>query len=77
MNWKRIKCKLTGGCKFKPGTTECHVDENDMVTITETCMKCGKKFTIVAPMRAFVRLAEDSHADMYEGIDGKFYKKTW
>ena len=41
---KRIKCILTGGCKFKSGS-QCNIDENDVVTITETCYKCGKKYS--------------------------------
>lgn len=47
MNTKRIKCILTGGCKFRDGTiSECN-EEEKTCTITETCCKCGKKYTAV------------------------------
>ena len=48
MNTKRIKCFLTGGCKFKSSDTksECN-DKEKTCTITETCYKCGKKYTTV------------------------------
>lgn len=47
MNIKRIKCILTGGCKFRDGTiSECN-DQKKTCTITETCCKCGKKYTAV------------------------------
>ena len=49
---KRIFCIITGGCKFKGGA-ECHIDNNDMVTITETCYKCGKTFSFTAPYKNF------------------------
>lgn len=48
MNIKRIKCILTGGCKFNPVTTlsECN-DKEKTCTITEICCECGKKYTAV------------------------------
>ncbi len=61
MNIKRIKCVLLGGCIFKAGTTDCHIDDNNNVTITETCCRCGKKFSFTAPYANFERLAEDTH----------------
>ena len=40
---KRIKCILTGGCKFRDAAiSECD-DKEKTCTITETCCKCGKK----------------------------------
>ena len=64
MNVKRIKCILTGGCKFKGGTTDCHIDENDIVTITETCCKCGKTYSFSVPYSAFDACAEEMHEQM-------------
>lgn len=49
---KRILCFFTGGCKFKYGC-ESTIDENNMVTITETCYKCGKKYSFTAPLSKF------------------------
>ena len=64
MNVKRIKCILTGGCKFKGGTTDCHIDENDIVTITETCCKCGKIYSFSVPYSAFGDCTEEMHEQM-------------
>lgn len=48
MNRKRIKCFLTGGCKFKSSDTESKCNDKEKTcTITETCYKCGKKYTAV------------------------------
>ena len=47
MNKKRIKCFLTGGCKFKSSDTESKCDDKKTCTITETCYKCGKKYTAI------------------------------
>lgn len=48
MNIKRIKCILTGGCKFKSSDTESKCNDKEKTcTITETCYKCGKKYTAV------------------------------
>lgn len=54
MNIKRIKCFLTGGCKFKSGTTvsECN-DKEKTCTITETCCKCGKKYSFTGTYKQF------------------------
>jgi hypothetical protein len=49
---KRIKCRLTGGCKFKGGA-QCNIDENDVITITETCYKCGKTYSFSIPYSKF------------------------
>ena len=63
MNAKRIKCFLTGGCKFKGGTSQCHIDGNGITTITETCYKCGKVYSFSAPYSAFESCAEKIHGD--------------
>ena len=48
MNRKRIKCILTGGCKFKSSDTESKCNDKEKTyTITETCYKCGKKYNAV------------------------------
>ena len=48
MNTKRIKCILTGRCKFKSSDTESKCNDKEKTcTITETCCKCGKKYTAV------------------------------
>ena len=48
MNRKRIKCFLTCGCKFKSSDTESKCNDKEKTcTITETCHKCGKKYTTV------------------------------
>lgn len=67
MNTKRIKCILTGGCKFKAGTTNCHIDENNIVTITETCCRCGKQYSFSAPYSAFESCTEEIHEEMLKG----------
>lgn len=61
MNFKRIKCILTGGCRYKPGTTQVHIDDNDIVTITETCMKCGRVRTFQTEFMRLVSYAEYLH----------------
>lgn len=51
---KRLKCILTGGCKFKSSDTNCvYDDKNKICTITETCYKCGKKHSFTAPSKNF------------------------
>lgn len=47
MNIKRIKCILTGGHKFKSPAESKLNDKEKTCTITETCYKCGKKYTTV------------------------------
>ena len=48
MNRKRIKCFLTGGFKFKSSDIESKCNDKEKTcTITETCYKCGKKYTTV------------------------------
>lgn len=50
----RILCILTGGCKFKSCDTKCHCDdEKKEVTITETCYKCGKKYSFTDTYKHF------------------------
>ena len=50
----RIKCLLTGGHKFKTGETQTYCnDKEKMCTITETCYKCGKKFSFSATYKYF------------------------
>lgn len=45
---KKIKCFLTGGCKFKSSDTESKCDDKEKTCIiTETCYKCGKKHTAI------------------------------
>ena len=61
MNLARLKCILTGGCKFSPDMTTCHVDENDICHIEETCINCGKKFTYDVPLEALEQYAEEIH----------------
>lgn len=47
LNIKRIKCFLTGGCKFRDATIAKCDDKSKTVTIAETCCKCGKKYTAI------------------------------
>lgn len=48
MNRKRIKCFLTGGCRFKSSDTESKCNDKEKTcTIMETCYKYGKKYTSV------------------------------
>ena len=50
----RILCILTGGCKFKSGETQCDCDDkNKEITITETCYKCGKKYSFTGTYKQF------------------------
>lgn len=47
MNTKRIKCILTGGCKFKSSDTESKCNDKEKTcTITETCYKCMGRSTL-------------------------------
>ncbi len=49
---KQFLCGLTGH-KFN-NNTDCKYDEeNKTYTITETCYKCGKKFSFTAPSKNF------------------------
>jgi hypothetical protein len=50
----RLMCLLTGGHKFKSGSTLAHCDnKTKMCTITETCYKCGKQFSFSATYKNF------------------------
>ena len=50
----RLMCLLTGGHKFKSGSTLAHCDDKiKMCTITETCYKCGKQFSFSTTYKAF------------------------
>jgi hypothetical protein len=45
---KKIKCFLTGGCKFKSSDTESKCDDKEKTcTITETFYKCMKKYKAI------------------------------
>lgn len=50
---KRIKCLLTGGCKFRDATTFKCDDKTKTVTVTETCCKCGKQYSFTATYKQF------------------------
>jgi hypothetical protein len=50
---KQFLCGLTNH-KFKSNDTDCKYDDaNKTCTITETCCKCGKKFSFTAPSKNF------------------------
>lgn len=50
---KQFLCGLTGH-KFKSGDTYCKYDEIDCTfTIMETCCRCGKKYSFIAPEEDF------------------------
>lgn len=50
----KICCFLTGGHKFQAGTTEIECDDdNKTCKVTETCCKCGKKFSFTATYKQF------------------------
>lgn len=50
----KICCFLTGGHRFKSGNTKsCCDDKNKTCTITDTCHKCGKKFSFTATYKQF------------------------
>lgn len=54
VNVNRLMCLLTGGHKFKSGSTLAHCDDKiKMCTITETCYKCGKQFSFSATYKNF------------------------
>lgn len=53
MNIKRIKCFLTGGCKFRDATMLKCNDKTKTVTVTETCCKCGKQYSFTATYKQF------------------------
>lgn len=47
-------CGLLGGHRFSSVDTDVHYDpENGKFTITETCFKCGKKFSFTTTEKAF------------------------
>lgn len=51
---KQLLCGLTLRHSFKSGDTVCEYDdENKTCTVTETCYRCGKKFSFTAPSRKF------------------------
>lgn len=50
---KQFLCGLAHH-KFKDTDTKCQYDsEKDEYTITETCCRCGKKFSFSAPAKKF------------------------
>lgn len=50
---KQFLCGLTNH-KFKSNDTDCKYDSvNKTYTITETCCRCGKKFSFAAPAKNF------------------------
>ena len=50
---KQFLCGLTNH-KFKSSDTDCKYDDsNNTVTITETCCKCGKKFSYTTSSKNF------------------------
>lgn len=50
---KQFLCGLTNH-KFKSKDTECkHNEADNTFTITETCCKCGKRFSFTAPSKNF------------------------
>lgn len=47
-------CGLAGNHKFKSNDTDCQYDDaNETYTITETCCKCGKKFSFTTLSKNF------------------------
>lgn len=50
----RLMCILTGGCKFKSNETQSEYNKQTKeVTITETCCKCGKKYSFTTTIKNF------------------------
>ena len=53
-NLKQFLCGLMNRHSFKLNETVCkYDDENKTCTITETCCRCGKKFSFTAPSKNF------------------------
>lgn len=58
---KRIKCILTGGCRFK-GIDESHLDiEKDTYTVKPICYKCGKQYSYTVPYSKLIGYTEYLH----------------
>lgn len=50
---KQFLCGLTNH-KFKSSDTDCKYDDvNKICAITETCCRCGKKFSFTTPSKNF------------------------
>lgn len=50
---RRITCFLTGGCKFKATAQSEYNEKSKEITITETCCKCGKKYSFTTDIKNF------------------------
>lgn len=50
----KVMCFLTGGHKFKSSDTESKCNDKEKTcTITETCYKCGKRFSFTGTYKQF------------------------
>ena len=46
---RRLLCAITRH-RFERTDIDCKIDvENNIVTVTQTCRRCGKQFTFTAP----------------------------
>lgn len=53
-NLKQFLCGLMTGHSFKDKDTVCEYnDEDKTCMVTETCYRCGKKFSFTAPSKSF------------------------
>ncbi len=71
MNLKRVKCFLTGGCRFY-GVADGHLDKNGTFTATCICYKCGKEYSFTSNYARLTAFAEKLHREMEKkGAKGK------
>lgn len=51
---KQFLCGLFTNHRFNSFDTDCHYNKEEKTfTITETCCRCGKKFSFTAPEKNF------------------------
>lgn len=47
----KIRCLLSGGCRFRDEDTKVYIDENNMFFMIKECYKCGKKKIYKVPFK--------------------------
>ena len=73
---KQFLCGLTSH-KFKSDDTDCKYDSvNKTYTITETCYKCGKKFSFTAPSKNFGLRENNFDCNFSHDTTNKFNERS-
>ena len=52
--WRKIRQALCRHRFYAPNTLSYYDSRTDTCTITETCIKCGKRFSFRYPMKTFL-----------------------